>query len=213
MINSDLLKYNLENKIFVSLDCETNGLNLFYSQPFNIGIQLYENKKLIENHNLYIKWENYKIDPELAIRVHYNKQQIDKEGKPPKEILDILLSYLNNEKYFYVGNNILGYDCMIFNNLAQSLNIKSDYKWLNRLYDNNCIFKGMKLGLKPNNNDFLSWQFSLSNIVQRGLKSNVGYACEEFKIGYNKDEAHSAIYDCDKSYKIFLELVKRMDLK
>lgn len=213
MISGDLLRYNLDNKKFVVLDSETNGLNLFYTKPFNIGIQVYQNKNLIENHNLYIKWENYNINKELAVKVHYDKYKIDKEGKNPKEVLDILLNYLTNEEYYYIGNNILGYDCMIFNSYAKHFNIDIGYKWLNRLYDNNPLFKAYKLNAKPNYDDFLSWQFSLSNLIQKGLKSNVGYACNEFGIEYDKDAAHSAIYDCDKSYKIFLELVKKMDIK
>lgn len=213
MIGHDLLKYNWREKNFVTIDCETSGLQLFYTPPFNIGIQLYKNGNLINNHNLYIKWDNYKIAPDLAIRVHYNKEQIDRDGQKPKEVLDILMDYLTSEDNFYVGNNVIGYDCMIFHNYAKELGVNLGYNWLKRLYDNNCIFKGYKLNRKPDYDNFLAWQMSLNAWKQKGLKSSVGYACKEFDIPYNKDEAHGAEYDCNKSYAIFIELMKKVDLK
>ncbi len=213
MIDGDLLKYNWRNKKFVVIDSETCGLQLFYTRPFNIGIQVYQNGNLIENHDLFIKWDDYKISPELAFKVHYDKDKIDKEGQKPKEVLDILLSYLTNQQNFFVGNNVIGYDCMIFHNYAKNLGVKLGYKWLNSLYDNNCLFKAYKLNKKPDYDNFLAWQFSLNSWKQKGLKSNVGYVCKEFGIEYDKDSAHSAIYDCDKSYKIFMELIKKIDIK
>jgi len=210
---SDLLRYNMKDKTFVVIDSETSGLNLFYTLPFNIGIQVYRNNTLIENHNIYIKWPDYKIRPDLALKVHYNKEHIDVYGKEPKLVLDFLLKYLNNKEYYYVGNNIIGYDAMIFHNYAKKLGVNLSYDFLNRLYDNNCIFKGYKLNRKPNYDNFLAWQYSLSNFLQKGLKSSVGTACSEFDIPYNKDDAHSAQYDCEKSWLIFKELVKKVELK
>lgn len=213
MINDDLLRYSWRDKKFCVLDCETNMLNLFFARPFNIGIQVYQNNNLIENHDLYLKWDNYKISNEVATKTHYNKEKIEKEGIFPKDALNILKSYLDSKDYLFVGNNLLNYDCMVFKNSAAEIGININYKWLNSMYDCNAIFKGFKLGIKPNHENFLAWQFSMNAWKQKGLKSKLGYACKEFKIEYLEEQSHGAIYDCSRSYLLFMELIKKMEIK
>ena len=90
MIDSWMLKYNLRNKKFVSIDLESSGLNYYYTRPFNIGINIYQNHQLIKSHDLYLKYPNYKISKEIAIKTHYNPEKIEKEGIEPKEAFEIL---------------------------------------------------------------------------------------------------------------------------
>jgi DNA polymerase III epsilon subunit-like protein len=188
-------------------------LHLFYTLPFNIGIQVYKNGELTENHDLYLKWPNYQIRPEIAKFTHYDAAKIEREGIEPKKAFEILKYYLDNPNIYFIGNNLLNYDCMIFKNSPQFVGVDISYQWLNRTYDNNAIFKGYKLGLKPDYDNFLAWQFSMNSIVKKGLKSRLQFACKEFGIEYIEEDAHSAAYDCKKSYQVFTELIKKIDVK
>jgi DNA polymerase III alpha subunit (gram-positive type) len=212
-LGESLLRYHTKEKKILVCDCETNGLNLKYTLPFNISFNIYQNNQLIEEHDLYLKWPNYQIKTELAIKVHYNKEKIEKEGKEPKEVFELLNKYLNNKEYLIVGSNWLNYDCMVIENSAKSIGVNIGYKYLNKVYDCNSLFKAYKLNKPIDYENFLAYQWSLNAWVQKGLKSRVGIACKEFGIEYNDDDAHSGSYDVSRSYLIFMELIKRMEIK
>jgi DNA polymerase III epsilon subunit-like protein len=210
----DLLKYFIKDKKTLVFDCETNSLNLYFARPFDITFMSYEGYNKVEEKQFYIKWPHYEIDEGLAEKVHYNKQVIDKVGIEPKRAMEIVNGFINDNKYdILAGNNILGYDSMVFYNSCKEVGVNMGYQSLKKIYDCNAIFKGMKRNLKPDYDNFLSWQLSQNNFVAKGLKSSVAYICGEFDIPYNKEELHGSYSDTVLSSKIFFELVKRLELK
>lgn len=209
----DLLRYNLKDKKILVSDLESNGLHLKYTLPFNISLCVYQNGNILENHDLYIKWPEYKIRDDLAIKVHYNKEKIDIYGKQPNQVFEFVKEYLNNPEYLVIGSNWLNYDCMVIKNAAKSVGVDISYDYLRRVYDCNSLFKGYKLNRKPNYDDFLAWQWGLNSIVQKGLKSSVKTCCAEFGIDYSELDSHSGAYDVSRSYLIFMELIKKMEIK
>lgn len=214
MIESDLLKYNIENKRILFTDSETESLNLKFARPWDISFVTYHGYKKIEEKQFYIKWKNLNIPQDLANKIHYNKEKVDALGLEPEVAAHLILSYLNNpENDIISGNNLLNYDCMIFYNACKLCNINLGYDFLHKIYDCNSIFKGYKRGLKPDHRNFLAWQFGQNNFVQKGLRSSVSYICKDFGLEHNEEELHGSLADTLLSAQIFFKLIKKIDVK
>lgn len=212
MIGNDLLKYNIDNKKFIVFDFESN-LNLFFSTPFQLGFLICEGKNIKEEYDFYIKWPDLWVSDEVKKITHYNKERMEKEGKDPKEIFSIFEKYINNSEYYIVGANILGFDTMLLYNCLKRLGLKYNYEFLNRCYDVNALFKAYKLGLKPNYDHFLAWQYSINDFKRRGLKSSVSYVAKEFKISFDEENLHDGLNDCKLTWQNFLQLIYKIDVK
>ncbi|MEK6880334.1 MAG: hypothetical protein AABY22_12030 [Nanoarchaeota archaeon] len=205
----------MENKKFVFFDLETNGLNLFYSRPFEIGYLIYHGKNLTKERQIYLNYPNYQIRPEIAKKVLYNKEIVEKQGIEPKLAFQELLEYILNSEYYIIFSNGLNYDCMVLKNSCDELGLNYGYDWLKRCYDINSLFKLYKLGAKIDNDNLLAQMFSANNYVRKGLKSNLQYMAKEFKVGMGEetDQFHGALFDSRVCSAIFFELIKRIDLK
>lgn len=212
MISGNLLKYNLEDKKFVTFDFE-GDLNLFYSTPFQLGFTVSQGKKIIEEYDFYIKWPNLHISNFVKKYAHYNEARMIKDGLPPLEVFNVFEKYMNNPEYHYVGANILAFDTMLMYNCLKRLGLKHSYDFLNRTYDVNALFKLYKLGIKPNNDDLLSQQYSMNDFKLKGLKSNVAYVAKEFGVEFDENKMHDGAYDCRVISSNFFELIKRIDIK
>lgn len=212
MINEDALKYHVNNKKFICFDFEGN-LNLFFGTPFQLGYVIYEGRNIVSEHDYYIKWPDLQISQKVKEITRYSPNRMEKEGRNPKEVFSEFIKYLNNPEYLIVGANILNFDTVLLYNCLKRLDLNPNYNFLKRIYDVNAIFKGYKLELKPDHDNFLAWQYSMNNYRQRGLKSNVKYVAKEFGIDFDETKLHEGLYDCLVTTKNFFELIKRIDVK
>ncbi len=214
MIGHELLRYNLQGKKFLVFDFENvEGLNLFYSRPHELGYLIYDGQNLVSEYFSYIKWPDYRPCKEAIPIVKYKQETIDEQGRDPKEVFESFGKLIYDEQYYIIGSNILNYDVMIFFNSMKRLGLKADYSFLNRCYDVNSLFKGYKLGRKVDNENLLTYQFSCNNWVQKGLKSNLAYMCKDFQIEFDDTKLHGGAYDAQKTFEIFLNLIKKIDVK
>src|ERR1017187_1956072 len=173
-LGENLLRYNLDKNKFFTWDCETEGLNLKRSKPWEISWSIYHGEKLVEEHQHFLKWPNLKVSIGAAKATGFNPENINKFGEDPKKIIDLFDKYIYNKEYKIIGANILGYDIYIHNLSRNLLGYKTDYSYLDRIYDTNILSKIWKLGLKipENKEDFLEFQFKVGSIIQKGLKTN-----------------------------------------
>ena len=79
----------------------------------------------------------------------------------------------------------------------------SDYSYLNRLIDTNCIAKAISSNIECDNTDFTLWQFKLQNYREKGLKTNLKFLCEKYNIDFDPSKLHDALYDIEKTLKSF----------
>jgi DNA polymerase III epsilon subunit-like protein len=212
MISGDLLRYNLENKKFVTFDYE-GDLNLFYSTPFQLGFTISEGNKIIKEYDFYIKWPDIFISNFVKKYAHYDPERMRQNGVSPLEVFSIFEKYINNPDYHYIGANILAFDTILTYNCFKKLGLKHNYDFLNRVYDVNALFKLYKLGIKPNNEDLLAQQYSINDYKLKGLKSNVAYVAKEFGIEFDENRMHDALTDVKVIASNFFELIKRIDIK
>lgn len=212
MDDQNLLKFNLDKKKFVVFDFE-GELNLFYSTPFQLGFIVLEGKKIVEEHDYYIKWPNLRISNFVKQYAGFIPSRMEKEGKDPLEVFTKFEKYVNNPDYILVGANVLGFDTMLTYNCLKRLGLKHSYDFLNRVYDVNALFKCYKLGWKIDNENLLAQQYSANDLKVKGLKSNVSFVAKEFGIPFDEERMHDGLYDTRIISQNFFELIKKIDVK
>jgi hypothetical protein len=107
-----------------------------------------------------------------------------------------------------VGHNLLGFDVYIHNINRHLLNKDTDFSYVNRLVDTNCIAKGIKMGINlDKDDDLLSWQYRMVGIRQRGVKTNLKQLCVDYDIDFDPSKLHDALYDIEKNFEVFQKLI------
>lgn len=204
---------NIRNKKLVIWDCETEGLNLFYSKPWEISWAVYENYKELESHQYFLKWPGLKVSPSAARVTNFNPFVVERDGKEPSEIIDLFSEYLYNPEYLSIGANILGYDSMIINSARQQLGYKSDFSFISRCYDTVALAKAYKQNLKlKEGEDFIAWQYKLLNTRVKGLKTSNSVMYKELTgKEIDTNSLHSGKYDVKLTTEVFYELIKRLN--
>lgn len=211
MIDGDLLRYNIKDKKIVVFDFE-GDLNLIYSTPFQLSFSIYEGTILKKPYDYYIKWPDLYISDFVKNYAHYNPKRMEKEGVNPHEVFTEFAKYIYNESYLIVGANILSFDIPLLYNCFKRLGLRHDWSFLNRVYDNNALVKGMKLDAKIDRENLLAYQLSMNSIKQKGLFSSVGRVAKEFGIEFDDKKAHDGSYDVDIISKTFFELIKKIEI-
>ena len=213
MLEQDMLRNRFDEMYFISLDKETQALTQFYNLPWELGFQINKGHQLIKKVQHYIKWPNNecKVSKDAARITGYNHQLVMDTGKDPGVVLDELNSYLYNSQYYSIGTNILCFDALVHNYWRNKLGYDTDYSWLERLFDTHLLSKAYKLQLtRPPDESFLIWQFKLSTIIQKGLKTGIAAMTKELEIPY--DAHHQASEDVKMSFEIFKKLIWKMEI-
>jgi len=215
MIGNNLLRYNLSESKFITIDFETESLSLSQAKPWSVGWQVYHGDKLAESHEYYLKWKDLEVSPEAAKHTHFNPQIIKDKGRDPKEIIDMFDKYLYNPEYKIVGANLLNYDVYIHNVARLELGYKTNYSYIDRIYDTISLSRAYKLGIKipENKEDFLTFQYRMSNIKQRGLKASNSVMAKEFGYEIDESKVHGVKYDIELTWFVFMNLIKKIEIK
>ena len=203
MVGGELLRHK-KNQLYLVADMETEGLNLFYTRPFQLAFVLGEGDTVKEKFNQYIRWPDINVSEGAARATNFNLQKYNAEAKDPSEILETLEKYLYNDKYVLAAHNWLGYDAYIHNTWRRLLGKKTNYSYLNKLIDTNCLAKAIKLGVKlKEGEDKLLFQYRLFHHKQKGLKSSLSTCCKDYGIPYDEELLHDALYDIELNYLIW----------
>ena len=204
-----LLRFQYKQKYLV-FDYETCGLNLgsLDNKPWQLAFLLCEGKAIIERHNFWLHWPELKVSRDAARITGWTNAKYNKLAVDPKKPLALFEKYLYNDDYIKVGHNLLGFDVYIHNINRQLLEKSSDYSYLNRLVDTNCIAKAVKMEIGLNDNeDLLSWQYRMSDIRQKGIKTNLRQLCRDYEIDFDPAKMHDALYDIEKNFEVFQKLI------
>jgi DNA polymerase III epsilon subunit-like protein len=92
------------------------------------------------------------------------------------------------------------------------LGLKSDFSYLDRVLDIQCIQKGIYLGLKSIPENRTAWQYQMYHYVKRGVKTSVKHLCGLYDIEYNDLKAHDAVYDNEKCLEIFKKQILTIEI-
>jgi DNA polymerase III epsilon subunit-like protein len=216
-IGENLLRYK-KDQLFLCADCETTGLNLIHTLPWQIGYITFTLDKNISETNRYIWWPNLKVSIDAARTTRFNLEDYKNKAEDPKKILEEFEDILYSESYKCVSQNWLGYDSMIINSWRRALNLKPRYDYLYqpfKVYDTLCISRAIKKQLKPDtscSNAFLAWQYKMQSIHQKGLKCSLGVIGKELGVPFDEKSLHNALSDVTLNVEIFRKQVWMMEL-
>lgn len=204
MIGADFLRFN-DEQLYLAADLETCSLNLMESNyPWQIAWTVGTNKKIIEHHNHYINWGfPLKVSKGAAMVTGFDQTVIDRMGESPVVVYKLFNQYLLNPKYRLISHNWLGFDSMVRAFWAAEIDHEHDYDYLDRLIDTNCIAKAIKKGIKPDRANFRQWQFKMTSVIEKGLKTSLGVSLDEYKIPVDKSLLHRADYDTPKNLELW----------
>lgn len=204
-MNNNLLRFNKRQK-FIIFDYETCNLNLASedNKPWQLSFIIADQNKIIEEYDYFIQWEDLVVSKDAAKITGFSRSKYDKLAVCPTKVLEHFESYLYNEEYIPVGHNVLGFDVYIHNIHRKLLGKNSDYSYINKIIDTNCLAKGIAKNLnKPLSKSLTSWQYSLNNLVERGLRTSLQMCAKKYKIDFDPSKLHDALYDININYEVF----------
>ena len=215
LLQNDLLKYNKNQKYLVA-DFETANLNLISleNKPWQLGYLLATKDEILESHNIYIKWDKLNMSVDAARITGYDERIVEEKGIDPIIGLEKFNSLVYDPSIITVGHNWLNFDYAINNIWRRNLGLPTDYSYLERAFDTRALFSlyALKIPWDYKKSSYFQ-QIAALNYHKRGFKSNLAYCCKELGIKIEEEKWHSAEFDIVQTYFVFVDLLKKMDLK
>jgi DNA polymerase III epsilon subunit-like protein len=210
MTNS-LLRFK-KNQKYIVFDFETEGLNLRYSRPWQLGFIETEGQNIKNEHDIYIGFDDLSVSVDAARITGFSEHTYHKKKKDKLQVLEFFDKFLYNPDYLIIGHNIIGYDVYIHNVLRKACGKSTDYSYMNRVIDTNCLSKAYKMGLKKVDDNLTLWQYKLNNYIKKGLKTSQITMLKEFSIPFEADKLHDAVYDVKMTLKLFHKLIWNIEV-
>ena len=63
-----------------------------------------------------------------------------------------------------------------------------------------------------NEDDFLSWQYRLNHLIERGLSCNLKQCCKDFDVPFDATKLHDALYDIRVNYEVFKKMIWEIEV-
>jgi DNA polymerase III epsilon subunit-like protein len=210
-MQSNLLRFNKKQK-YIVFDTETESLALALARPWQLSWLVYENNKITKNENHLLYWKDLNVSADAARITRFDYNNWKEKAKDPKEVLEHFESYLYNPEYLIVGANLFGYDVYVINTLRRLLGLKSDFSYIDRVLDIQCIQKGIYMGLKTVPKNLTAWQYQMYHYVKKGVKTSVKHLAALYDIPYDENRAHDAEYDNWLCIEIFKKQILTIEI-
>jgi len=209
-----MLRYN-KNQKYICFDFETCNLNLLSpdNKPWQLSYIIAEGNKVLKERDCYIYWPDLKLSEEARVITRFDDAKYSRLAKDPRAILEEFESYLYDEDYIIIGQNLLGFDVYIHGIYRKLLNIKPDFSYIGRIYDTNCIAKAIKKNMQPvDKKEFIGWQYQLNDFRERNMRTSIKAQFYQYKIDFDENKLHDSIYDVQMNFKIFLKQIWQIEV-
>jgi DNA polymerase III epsilon subunit-like protein len=210
-MQNNLLRFNFRQK-YIIMDFETEGLSLALTKPWQLSWLVYEDNKIVKNEDHFLYWKDLNISADAARITRFDYNLWKEKAKDPATILKEFESYIYNPDYLIVGANLFGFDLYVHNTMRRYLSLKSDFSYIDRVLDIQCIQKGIYMGLKSVPEDRTAWQYQMNNYVKKGIKTSVKHLCGLYGIPYDENKAHDARQDNIYCLEIFKKQILTIDI-
>ena len=195
---SNFLRDNSSQRYLI-VDFETTNTNqvLSTNRVWQVGLVQCKGKNIIQQDEIFIRWNPLNISKGAAQVTKFDIREYNEKAVDPKEPFDMLTSYLYDKDYRIIFHNGLGFEVYLYNIWRKLMGYKSDWSYLSRTIDTDALARGIKKGIKyqPGDN-FLAYQYRMSSIIEKGLKTNLTALGKENKIEYDYENLHRALNDC-----------------
>lgn len=212
-MDEHLLRYN-KDKTYVFIDCETLNLclNSCHNLPWQIGMIKLVGDKIVDQKDIFIKWDtNLKISEDAARITRYDQKKVDRIGVRPEEIFATVEDWLDSADYI-MGHNTLGFDVYLIKDYYKYMG-KSSQHLYDKFIDTNAIAKGIKMGMPYKLGDnLMEYQYKAYHTIKKGVKTNLTALGKEFDIDVDYDNLHDAVNDLMLNIKVWDKLKWQIEI-
>lgn len=214
-LGENLLRFKKDQK-FLLYDTESCSLNLqgHRNVPWEYAWILCTQKEELERKEYLVQWDEIPIGAKAAQMTGFWSKQhkIPTEGKSPEFVLAEFEKHLYDPDVIPIAHNGLGFDIYMHRIHRLKCGKASDYSYMNRFIDTNCIARARKLDIKPPAENRLAWQYQLLGYRERGMKTSIKALAEEYGLGYDESRAHAALYDVELLKGLFFKLLYEVEI-
>jgi len=208
MSESNLLRFN-KDKVFVVFDIESEDLRLLGNRGWQLSYLVATQNRILEEHDYFLWWDDLNMSADAARITRFNYEEYKQKAQDPKKILEQFDTYLYNPENIIVGANIVNFDIYVLNTMRKAVGLKTDWSFVDRMLDIQCIEKAKALNRKEipqEPNKRAATMFELSNWRKKGVKTSVEHLAKNvYQIDYDPNKAHDAKYD----NRLCLEILKK----
>jgi DNA polymerase III alpha subunit (gram-positive type) len=208
---NDLLRFKKQQN-YIIVDVETEGLNLISSKPWQVSWIICRGDKTISKHDHFIRWDNINVSADAARITGFNKNHYYEKAESPIEVFKQLSKYLYDPSFLVIGQNLLGFDVYMINVWRKLMGMKSDNSYVNRVIDTKSISTAIFKNILPDKENFLSWQYKMLHIREKGLKTNQAFMLKYYDIPHDPKRLHDSLYDVEMTFEIFKKQIFNIDL-
>lgn len=209
-----MLRFNKDQK-YICFDFETCHLNLLdnSNKPWQLSYLIAKGNNIIKEVDNYIYWPDLKLSEDAKFVTHFDERKYHSLAADPKDILFSFEEYIYDNDYLIIGQNLLGFDVYIHNIYRKLLGFNTNFSYVDRIIDTNCIAKAIKKNLKPQRDcDFTFWQYRLNDFREKGLKTSIKTQLKEYKIDFDENMLHNSMYDVQMNFKIFQKQLWQIEI-
>ena len=209
-----MLRFDKEQK-YICFDFETCHLNLLdnSNKPWQLSYLIAKGSNILKEVDNHIYWPDLKLSEGAKLVTHFDERKYRSLAVDPKEVLAAFEEIIYDDQYLIIGQNLLGFDVYIHNTYRRLLGYKSDFSYVKRIVDTNCIAKAIKKNLKPQrDSDFTFWQYRLNDFREKGLKTSIKTQLKEYKIDFDENMLHNSMYDVQMNFKIFQKQLWQIEI-
>jgi DNA polymerase III alpha subunit (gram-positive type) len=205
-MKEELLRFKRFQK-YIILDCETEGLNLVHSKPWQCSWIIAEGNKIISKHDRYIHWDFLNVSPDAARITGFCKNDYARRAEDPLVVWQDLSRYLLDPQYIVIGQNLLGFDVYMLNVWLKNIGLESDYSYIPRVIDTKSLAAAIFKNIIIPKEDLISWQYKLLNHREKGMKTSQAHLLKHYNIPHDPKQLHNALYDVEMTFQIFLKQI------
>lgn len=212
---ADLLRYNKKQK-YLLFDYETESLNLVpgFNKPWQLSYLIAEGNQIQQEFDFYIDWPDLNISKEAALVTRFDFNKYKLKAMPAAKILEDFESYLYDPQYIIVGQNLLGFDVYVHNQFRKKLGNKTDFSFIKRIIDTNCVAKAIKKSVAFKDTDNrINWMYKFNDFRERGLKTSIKQQLKEYEIPFDEMRLHDSAYDIQMNFEIFKKQLWQVELR
>mgnify|MGYP001552639307 CR=1 FL=1 len=202
MIGNTLKRYQPDFR-YLCDDAETEGLNLFFSRPWEIAWLIADSKMIYEEEVHYPCFPDLKVSAQAALITGFNFADYKAKSEDPVKVLNRWEERIYDKSLGVLRQNGF-YDGYIHATLRRlcGKDPRPDWSWYSRYWDTNCLSKAYRKEIKPDLSNMEIWHWKIQSIHEK-LKTKLGVMCAEFKIPFDERESHKASYDIRKTRELF----------
>lgn len=198
-----LLRYDKSQRYLI-FDTETEGLLLTSTKTFQLSWIVCQGDSILEENDYFLSWDDLKMSEESIQVTGFDWNRYKASAEPPREVYDLFKKDLYNPDHKVIAHNLLNFDVYPIKTLQQLLGEKVDFSYLQRGIDTKALAVAIAKGLDYEQREsFLSWQYKMQSIVERGLKSNLEHLLKTHHIEYDPSRLHDSLWDIKYLWELF----------